>query len=103
MQQPDLAESATAEFLLTRGAFSWIGYGWTGCASESHSPGMYLYSFGLPEFPRPELWDQDYGGEAEGLCSETGKDSGVFVRHYPKALVTWDCHAGRGTVKLKEL
>lgn len=99
MQQADAAESATAEFLLSRGPFAWIGYGWSGCANEKRTPGTFLYPFDLPEYPRPKLWDENYGGEPEGLCRETGADTGVFVRRYPKATVTWDCHAGKGTIK----
>ena len=102
MQQSEVAESATAEFLLTRGPFAWIGYGWTGCAKESRYPGTFLYPFGLPAFPRPKLWDEDYGGEAIGRCRETGADSGVFARRYPRATVTWDCHSGQGRVKLNK-
>ena len=67
---------------------------------ESHAPGSFLYPFGLPEFPRPQQWDADYGGESRGPCSETGADTGVFVRHYPKATVTWDCDAGKGAIEM---
>jgi hypothetical protein len=99
MQQAEAAESATAEFLLSRGPFAWIGYGWGGCAAEMRAPGTFLYPFDLPEYPRPKQWDEDYGGEPEGPCRETGADTGVFVRRYPKATVTWDCHAGKGMIK----
>ena len=98
MQDPALAESATAEFLLSRGPFAWIGYGWTGCAEEARYRGTYLYPFGLPEFPRPQLWDEDFGGEALETCWEQGVDSGVFMRRYPNATVKWDCNTGQGHI-----
>lgn len=31
---PSSGEQAVAEFLLTRGDFAWLGYGWVGCSSE---------------------------------------------------------------------
>ena len=86
MADPAIAEQATAEFLLTRGPYAWIGYGWLGCTGER---------------PRPEQWDADYGGEPESPCQETGPDTGVFVRHYPKATVQWDCNAGKGVIHTK--
>lgn len=52
------ATDFTAEFLLTRGPFAWLGFGWSGC-------------FSVPR-PRPALWDIDYG-VPQGVCGETGK------------------------------
>ena len=46
---PLIGEGATAEFLLTRGDYAWLGYGWVGCSAEVR--------------PRPAQWDRDYGGE----------------------------------------
>ena len=83
MDDPVVAEQATAEFLLTRGPYAWIGYGWLGCSGTR---------------PRPNLWDTDFGGEPEGTCAETGTHTGVFVRQYPKATVQWDCNAGQGSI-----
>ena len=59
--------------------FAWIGYSWSGCESQAKP------------FPRPAEWDGDYGGKASAPCTETGRDTGVFVRDYPKATVQWDC------------
>ena len=91
MANPDTAEQATAEFLLTRPAFAWIGYGWNGCSSASN-PGFQ---------PRPTQWDADYGGAPAAACTETGRDTGIFERSYPRATVTWDCNTHRGAIRRK--
>ena len=84
----DQAEQITAEFLLARGDYAWVGYGWVGCTSEVR--------------PRPALWDQDFGGQPDGPCVETKPgQSGVFTRSYPKATVQWDCNAGKGSITMK--
>ena len=44
----------------------------------------------------------DYGQPAEA-CAETGADTGVFKREYPKASVTWDCNTHRGSIHLGHL
>eukprot|EP00039_Didymoeca_costata_P011009 m.150873 g.150873 ORF g.150873 m.150873 type:complete len:528 (-) comp15030_c0_seq17:134-1717(-) len=90
MEDADTAEQSTAEFLLTRGDYAWTGYGWCGCESSS-SPSAR---------PRPQQWDTDYGGRALGPCKETGNNTGVFERKYPKATVQWDCNTGRGKINL---
>jgi len=84
---PLIGEQATAEFLLSRGEYAWLGYGWVGCSSVVR--------------PRPKEWDVDYGGEPAGPCSETGANTGVFTRNYPRATVQWDCHAGTGSITMK--
>ena len=45
----------------------------------------------VPLLTGPTEWDGDYGGKASAPCTETGRDTGVFVRDYPKATVQWDC------------
>jgi hypothetical protein len=63
------------------------GYGWVGCSAK--------------ERPRPKEWDVDYGGKAASPCYEVAGAKGVFRREYPKAVVEWDCHSGRGSIKMK--
>jgi hypothetical protein len=46
------ATDFTAEFLLTRGPYAWLGFGWSGCYTEPR--------------PRPEVWDLDYVPSAQG-------------------------------------
>lgn len=80
-------EQYTAEFLLLRGPYSIIGYSWVGCSSEAR--------------PFPAQWAADYGGEPTAACAETGLDTGVFSREYPKATVRWSCHDGNGSITMK--
>lgn len=80
-------EQVTAEFLLTRGDFAWIGWGWS---APAH--------IGLP---RAEQFDVNYGGKANGPCTESPTAPGLFTREYPKATVSWDCGLGRGKIKMK--
>jgi hypothetical protein len=98
MIDSDLARDATAEFLLTRGDYAWIGYDWSGCYplplnKTTHKP---FNSTWLR--PRPALWDQDFGGAPSGPCEETAQGSEVFVRHYPRADVKWTCATGEGEI-----
>lgn len=71
-----------ATFLLVRGPYAWIGYGWVGCNVE--------YEF-------PDELKRDYGVPL-GTCQETAANSGVFVRKYSKALVEMDCNSWTGTI-----
>ena len=80
------ATDFTAEFLLTRGPFAWLGFGWDGCFPT------------VPVPPRPELWDYDFGMPS-GHCVELG-NTGVFQRNYSRATVTWDCPHGVGEITL---
>jgi len=80
------AEQYTASFLLTRGPFAWIGYGW-------RNPGTSFY-------PRPSQWDEDFGVPLEA-CSEAS--TGIFQRKWSKASVDWDCHLGTGRIHRDEL
>lgn len=79
------ATQYTSEFLLTRGAYAYIGYSWRGCSGTF--------------WPRPSLWEQDYG-LPHGVCSETGTDTKVFTRSYDKADITWDCNKAKGTIEM---
>eukprot|EP01046_Picozoa_sp_COSAG06_P019467 COSAG06_NODE_1390_length_9607_cov_16.483172_5_plen_468_part_00 len=78
-------DQVTAEFLLTRGDYAWVGWGWSG---TKHNP-------------RAKEFDVDYGGKAEAPCVES-ETPGVFTREYPKATVTWDCHVGRGSIHMRQ-
>ena len=82
------ATQLTAEFLLSRGPFAWLGYGWVGCTN------------GDEERPRPAEWDVDYG-VPDGPCNETAPNSQVFTRSYSKATVSWDCNTGEGSIQMK--
>lgn len=63
-----------AQFLLTRGEYGYMGYGWHGCVQTP---------------PPSNVYDYDYG-EPIGLCKETSPN--VFTRHWTKATVTMDCN-----------
>lgn len=76
-----------ATFLLVRGDFGWIGYGWAGC----FSPDTYT---------RPPGLDVDYGTPLN-FCAETAKGSGVFVRNYTKADVALDCNSFSPSIVVK--
>ena len=79
-------EQATAEFLLTRGNWSFMGTDWNGCSASKHY------------YPRMPQWDEDFGVPTE-LCHETGHATGVFERRWTKATGTWDCNAAAGAIK----
>ena len=82
-----------AAFLLVRGPFAWIGYGWYGCVSWNQpvgGPGEY--------YERPAALAEDYG-EPFGLCSQSAK-AGVFTRQYTKAAVQYDCNTGVSTIRM---
>ena len=63
-----------ARFMLVRGKYSWLGYGWEGCITTE---------------PPVVAHDHDYGRPA-GRCKETSR--GVFERAWTKAHVTMDCN-----------
>eukprot|EP00039_Didymoeca_costata_P026535 m.16103 g.16103 ORF g.16103 m.16103 type:complete len:461 (+) comp5584_c0_seq2:76-1458(+) len=65
-----------AQFLLTRGPYGYMGYGWHGCVSDP---------------PPSKEYDLDYG-EPKGLCTETAPMSGIFVREWTKATIQFDCN-----------
>lgn len=68
-------EQDLATFLLVRGPYAWLGYGWVGC----NQPWEF----------RSEM-AADYG-EPVGTCYETTAGSGVFERQWTKATVQMDC------------
>ena len=80
---PNLAQDL-AVFLLLRGPFAWLGFGWSGCNNKVSFP----KSLGL-----------DYGTPS-GFCSETAPGSGVFTRPYTKALVKMDCGTYKGSITM---
>lgn len=93
---PQLSQDL-ASFLLVRGDYGWLGYGWLGCTSDSvpGAGGPAPYAF------PPEL-KADYGIPTE-RCSETNPGvSGVFSRQWSKASVSFDCNAWTGTVTPSE-
>lgn len=74
-----------ATFLLVRGQYAWIGYGWQGCGMS---------------YSRPAALDADYGEPLDDGCQEVGS-SGVFVREYTKASVQMDCNRWEGKITMK--
>ncbi len=83
-RNPDLMQDL-ASFLLIRGPFAWLGWGWRGCSVDYYFP---------PEF------HSDYGTPA-ALCSETAPSSGVFVRQFDKSTVQMDCNTWTPTITFK--
>lgn len=73
-----------AEFLLARGPYAVQGYGWLGCGGTG--------------WPRPKLWDQDFG-EPSAPCMQSSATT--FTRDFSKATVSWDCEAGHGSIMMK--
>ena len=73
-----------AFFMLLRGPYWFLGYGWVGCSVP------YDY---------PDALAVDYG-EPLGYCSESAPNSGVFTRPWSKATVQVDCNTGEGTLQL---
>ena len=78
----------TSEFLLTRGPYAILGYTWFGCTN------------GNTENPRAPEWDEEFGAPL-GTCAETAPSSGVFVREWSGATVSWDCAAMHGNITRK--
>ena len=72
-----------ATFLLVRGAYGWLGAGWAGCNA-------------YPTYYAP--FEQDYGVPVDSTYSETRHKSGVFVRNWTKARVSFDCNSYKGTI-----
>ena len=80
-------------FLLARGDFAWIGYGWIGCAPQA-------------EYYRPPALDVDYGvpvGNAtcKAVRNKGGGISGRFMREYTKATVSFDCNTMEAVITMK--
>jgi hypothetical protein len=73
--------SDVARFLLVRGPFSWLGFGWENCVNIPPP----LEHFAGYEF-----------GEPMELCHESSEGSGVFTRRWSRANVTVDCNRDGG-------
>jgi hypothetical protein len=71
-----------ATFLLQRGPYAFLGWGWGGCGFTPLFPDIFMADLGEPT----------------GFCSETAPGSGVFTRPWTKAAVSMDCNAYKGTV-----
>jgi len=72
-----------ALFLLARGDYAWIGFGWMGCGGP---------------WVRPPQVDVDYGVPTSD-CKQI--KTGIFTREYSKATVTMDCPNWAATIKMK--
>jgi hypothetical protein len=71
-----------AQFLLSRGPYGYMGWGWHGCVNAP---------------PPSAQFDYDYG-EPLGLCNESAP--GVFTREWTKAMVTMDCNTMQPNITL---
>ena len=67
------------------GPYAYLGHGWLGCSKD------YVF---------PAELNMDYG-EPTGLCTETAKNSGVFVRDWTKSKVQMDCNTYTPTITWK--
>ena len=83
-----------ATFLLTRGPYAWLGYGWQGC---TEGPVHDAYGEWGAEM------DEDYGEPVDVTCKETVPGvSGVFERKWSNANVVLDCKAWTGTITMND-
>ena len=71
-----------AQFLLTRGPYGYLGWGWHGCVNAPPPSAAYDYDFGEPV----------------GLCTEVA--AGVFTRTWTKATVTMNCNTNMPNITL---
>ena len=44
-------EQDLASFLLTRGPYSWLGWGWKGCSKQYYFPPEFNLDYGTPTLP----------------------------------------------------
>ena len=72
-----------ASFLLVRGPYAWLGYGWNGCHS-------------IWEYGWNDMLDKDFG-EPKGAMTEVS--TGVFQREWSKVTVSMDCNAYQPSFK----
>lgn len=87
-----------AHFLLTRGPYGWLGYGWMGCGCGwEHGGAMPCDSI----YPWHPALDVDYGTPTEKLCKEIAPF--VFTREWSKSTVTVDCNTFSSDIKMKGL
>ena len=84
-----------AQFLLVRGPYAYIGYGWMGCVGAD---GFVTGNTSKGYFRPPEL-EVDYGTPEDAVCAETVPgSSGVFKRKWSKADVAMDCNTWEATI-----
>jgi len=81
---PNLAQDL-ATFLLLRGDYAFLGFGWSGCGVKFGLPAEMLRDYGTPT----------------GFCAETAPGSGVFQRAWTHATVEMDCGTYKGTITMK--
>jgi hypothetical protein len=117
---PSDVRNDLTNFLLTRGPFSWLGWGWENapefqCWHSRTRPGCDQHGKLLPPrendtagcsrvYTFPEEFNVDYGqpaAGAAGLCKESAPGSQIFVREYSKATVQMDCRVFMGTIRMK--
>lgn len=79
---------AQASFLLVRGEFAWLGYGFLGCAAQDN-------------YTQPSAFSEDYGAPSN-TCHPVDGKPGVYAREYSKATVTLDCNEWRGSIVMKQ-
>ena len=72
-----------AIFLLIRGDYAWLGYGWNGC----HDSWVYM--------DWDEMLDKDYGVPLSGMSEIS---NGVFQRKWSKATIEMDCNQYKPTI-----
>ena len=73
-----------AVFLLVRGPYAWLGYGWVGTDADYY---------------RPPALDIDYGEPVDALCREAAP--GVFQREWSRASVAMDCATWTPSIVMK--
>ena len=83
-----------ATFLLIRGPYAWLGYGWLGC-TQGHGRNMPYIRYGLPESIK-----LDYGVPTKHCVEDS---PGVFTRDFSKSTVTLDCNTFKPTITMKKL
>eukprot|EP00041_Stephanoeca_diplocostata_P015029 m.284140 g.284140 ORF g.284140 m.284140 type:complete len:322 (-) comp19899_c0_seq12:227-1192(-) len=85
-----------ASFLLARGDYTWLGYGWMGCGCGWEDDG----TLDCGAYPRPKQLDVDYGTPL-GLCEEA--PTGVFTRHFTMSTVSMDCNTFTPSIHMHPL
>lgn len=78
-------EQDLAAFLLLRGPYSFLGYGWVDTNAEYYWPPALSIDF----------------GEATELCHETVLGSGVYTRDFTLSTVSLDCNTWTPTITMK--
>jgi hypothetical protein len=74
-----------ANFLLIRGPYAWLGYGWQGLSADYFMPDL--------------VWELDVG-EPEGRCAEASP--GIFQRSYSKVVVSMNCSSWQPSILSRE-